>query len=84
MGTTATPYLLLHDPAEGGKLAHYLLRWVNSSGEPGPWSETVTATIGGKGGGENRSEGEGEPRQGCVALPQRRAFPNYDVRPLAP
>jgi len=43
---TATPYLLQHDPADGGKLAHYLLRWVNSRGEPGPWSETVTTTIG--------------------------------------
>ena len=43
---SATPYLLQHDPADAGKSCHYLLRWVNSRGEPGPWSETVTATIG--------------------------------------
>ena len=43
---TATPYLLHHDPADGGKLCHYLIRWVNSRGEAGPWSETVSATIG--------------------------------------
>jgi hypothetical protein len=27
---TATPYLLHHNPADGGKLAHYLLRWMNT------------------------------------------------------
>jgi hypothetical protein len=43
---TATPYLLHHDPADGGKLAHYLFRWVNTRNQPGPWSETVSATIG--------------------------------------
>lgn len=42
---TATPYLLVHDAADAGKLAHYLLRWVNSRQEPGPWSETISATI---------------------------------------
>ena len=29
----------------GGKTAHYMLRWVKTSGEKGPWSETVSATI---------------------------------------
>ena len=29
-----------------GKPAHYVLRWVNRTGEKGPWSETATATIG--------------------------------------
>ena len=29
-----------------GKPAHYMLRWVNSRGETGPWGETATATIG--------------------------------------
>ena len=43
---TATPYLIEHAPADGGKTAHYLLRWVNTRGEAGPWSETVSATIG--------------------------------------
>ena len=32
--------------ADGGKNAHYILRWVNPKGEKGPWSETATATIG--------------------------------------
>jgi hypothetical protein len=31
---------------DAGKTAHYLLRWVNPTGEKGPWSETATATIG--------------------------------------
>jgi len=32
--------------ADGGKNAHYLLRWVNSKGDKGPWSETASATVG--------------------------------------
>lgn len=42
---TATPYTANYDGAEGGKVAHYMLRWVNRKGEPGPWSQTVSATI---------------------------------------
>jgi hypothetical protein len=42
---TASPYLLVHDPSDAGKLAHYLLRWMNTRSEPGPWSETISATI---------------------------------------
>ena len=30
----------------GGKTAHYTLRWVATTGEKGPWSETASATIG--------------------------------------
>lgn len=30
---------------DGGKIAHYMLRWVNRRGQKGPWSETVSATI---------------------------------------
>ncbi len=30
----------------GGKTAHYLLRWVSTTGEKGAWSETAGATIG--------------------------------------
>lgn len=30
---------------KGGQTAAYLVRWVSATGEPGPWSETVTATI---------------------------------------
>lgn len=44
---TATPYVLDHAGADAGKTAHYILRWVNTRGEKGPWSETVAATIGG-------------------------------------
>lgn len=42
---TASPYLLEHNATDAGKLAHYLLRWMNTRGEPGPWSETLSATI---------------------------------------
>lgn len=30
---------------EGGQTAAYLVRWVSATGDPGPWSETVTATV---------------------------------------
>ena len=43
---TRTPYTTDFDGADGGKQAHYMLRWVNTRGETGPWSETATATIG--------------------------------------
>lgn len=43
---TATPYTLDFDGPDGGKNAHYILRWVNSTGEKGPWSETASVTIG--------------------------------------
>jgi len=44
---TASPYLnVFEDGTQFGKIAHYMLRWVNSRNEPGPWSETVSATIG--------------------------------------
>ena len=42
---TRTPYTTTFPGADGGKTAHYMLRWVNSVGEKGPWSETVSATI---------------------------------------
>lgn len=42
---TRTPYVANFDGADGGKIAHYMLRWVNSRGERGPWSQTVSATI---------------------------------------
>jgi len=42
---TASPYIVEYDGADGGKTAHYMLRWVKSGGEKGPWSETVSATI---------------------------------------
>lgn len=42
---TRTPYTAEFDGADAGKIAHYMLRWVNSRGERGPWSQTVSATI---------------------------------------
>ncbi|MCC6321210.1 MAG: hypothetical protein IT438_07220 [Phycisphaerales bacterium] len=29
----------------GGKTAVYMLRWVSTRGEKGPWSEVTTATV---------------------------------------
>jgi hypothetical protein len=46
LGTdTRTPYVAEFDESQAGKAAHYMLRWVNSKGETGPWSQTVNATI---------------------------------------
>ncbi len=42
---TASPYIVEYDGANGGKTAHYMLRWVKTGGEKGPWSETISATI---------------------------------------
>lgn len=42
---TATPYVAEYDLADAGKVAYYMLRWVNSKDEKGPWGETVEATI---------------------------------------
>ncbi len=43
---TRSPYLATYEGADGGKPAHDLLRWINTKGQPGPWSDTATATIG--------------------------------------
>lgn len=42
---TASPYIAEFEGADGGKTAHYMLRWVKAGGEKGPWSETISATI---------------------------------------
>ena len=42
---TATPYNAVYQIAEGGKTAHHMLRWINTKGEKGAWSQTVSATI---------------------------------------
>ena len=41
-----TPYTLDLEGQDGGKTAHYMLRWESTRGEPGPWSETASATVG--------------------------------------
>jgi len=41
-----TPYTADYAGADGGKTAHYMLRWVSTNGDKGPWSETASATIG--------------------------------------
>jgi len=43
---TRSPYLVEYDSGQAGQIAHYMLRWINTRGERGPWSETVSATIG--------------------------------------
>ena len=42
---TNTPYLNEYPGADAGKPAHYWLRWVNTRGEKGPWSDNVGGTI---------------------------------------
>jgi hypothetical protein len=44
---TATPYLAQYTGAQAGQMVYYWLRWVNTRGEKGPWSEPVSATIAG-------------------------------------
>ena len=43
---TRTPQVAEFPGADGGKTAHYMLRWIATTGEKGPWSETASATIG--------------------------------------
>jgi hypothetical protein len=42
---TASPYTVKFDGAKAGKIAYYWLRWVNTRGEYGPWSTTVSAMV---------------------------------------
>jgi len=42
---TRSPYLVEFDAADAGKTAYYLLRWVSTRGETGPWSQTFSGTI---------------------------------------
>ncbi len=42
-----TPYEHDFEMSEVGKTAFYLLRWINTRNETGPWSSIVSATIGG-------------------------------------
>lgn len=42
---TRSPYVAEYDGADAGKTAHYMLRWINTRGERGPWSQTLSGTI---------------------------------------
>jgi len=42
---TATPYVQTFDGTKAGKTVYYWLRWVNTRGEAGPWSTTVSAMV---------------------------------------
>ncbi len=46
MLSTRSPAVAEYAGADAGKTAHYMVRWLSSRGEPGPWSETASATIG--------------------------------------
>ena len=43
---TRSPYVAKFPGSDGGKTAHYMLRWMSTTGDKGPWSETASATIG--------------------------------------
>lgn len=45
MLSTRSPQQISFDDVDAGKTANYLLRWVNSKGEHGPWSQIISATI---------------------------------------
>ncbi|HEY0544518.1 MAG TPA: hypothetical protein VGC91_03900 [Pyrinomonadaceae bacterium] len=42
---TQAPHRITYTGADAGQIAHYMLRWINTKGEAGPWSRTVSATI---------------------------------------
>lgn len=42
---TRTPYLFEFDPAQAGQMAHWVMRWVNTRNQPGPWSDVVSAVV---------------------------------------
>ena len=42
---TATPYVNTFEGKLAGKTVYYWLRWVNSRGERGPWSTTISAMV---------------------------------------
>jgi hypothetical protein len=41
----SSPFTVHYTDADAGKIASYILRWINANGDKGPWSETVSATI---------------------------------------
>lgn len=46
LGTdTSSPFIQRYGVDKAGKTIHYWLRWENTRGEVGPWSNVVTATV---------------------------------------
>ncbi len=43
---TRTPYVVDYPGEDSGTTGHYMLRWVATTGEKGPWGETASATTG--------------------------------------
>lgn len=42
---TKSPYHITYQASDQGKRVHYAVRWINSCGEKGPWSEIASAII---------------------------------------
>ena len=42
---TRTPYTVEFEATDAGKTAYYMLRWISTRAETGPWSATVSGTI---------------------------------------
>jgi len=42
---TRTPFTDVFTAADAGKNVYYLLRWVSTRSQPGPWSDVVTAKV---------------------------------------
>jgi hypothetical protein len=40
-----SPHALTYNEVDSGSRAYYRVRWVNTRGVPGPWSETISAII---------------------------------------
>lgn len=43
--STRNPYIVVYTLADAGKKIHYMLRYVNSKGEPGPWSGVISSIV---------------------------------------
>ena len=44
--TVATADTVRRHARPARQTAHYMLRWINTKGDKGPWSETASATTG--------------------------------------
>lgn len=42
---TRSPFEVNYTGDDGGKMAHYMLRWVGTKGEKGPWSVVESVTV---------------------------------------